>query len=162
MEIRSMSRISKNGLSASEIYSEGAALHYSLLCRQCGSEIEYDGYRLSCPYEGCRGLLTTLYAEGRLFPDPNRTGFTRYWRWLPTRNNVCWPGHSVTYQSKRLSKIVGLPQLWVSFHGYWPQRGATLETCTFKDLEAHAVLSRIPQDSTRVLVVASAGNTAAA
>jgi len=37
-----------------------------------------------------------------------------------------------------------------------------LGTGTFKDLEAYSVLARLPRDATAVLVVASAGNTAAA
>ena len=37
-----------------------------------------------------------------------------------------------------------------------------LHTATFKELEASAVLSRIPENQDGVLVVASAGNTAAA
>jgi cysteate synthase len=52
--------------------------------------------------------------------------------------------------------------MWVVFNGYWPEKGATLETATFKELEAWSVLSRMPEQHEEVLVVASAGNTAAA
>jgi len=68
----------------------------------------------------------------------------------------------VTYQSGGLSSILRLPNLWITFSGYWPERGATLETATFKELEVFGVLSRIPRYGFRALVVASAGNTAAA
>jgi cysteate synthase len=61
-----------------------------------------------------------------------------------------------------LNSILGLPHLWIAFSGYWPERGATLETATFKELEVCGVLSRIPAPNFRALVVASAGNTAAA
>jgi cysteate synthase len=52
--------------------------------------------------------------------------------------------------------------VWVVFNGYWPDKGAALETTTFKDLEAWTVLARIPEQHEGVLVIASAGNTAAA
>jgi cysteate synthase len=55
-----------------------------------------------------------------------------------------------------------LLNVWVVFNGYWPERGAALETASFKDLEAWAVLSRIDGRHEGVLVLASAGNTAAA
>jgi len=70
---------------------------------------------------------------------------------------------SVTLQSRHLNAILRLPNLWIAFSGYWAERGARLETATFKELEVCGVLSRIPSPSGfRALVVASAGNTAAA
>jgi cysteate synthase len=68
----------------------------------------------------------------------------------------------VTYRSTRLGSALGLKNLWIAFSGYWPERGATLETATFKELEAQGVLSRMCAQGSRTLVVASAGNTAAA
>lgn len=69
---------------------------------------------------------------------------------------------SVTFRSQQLSSILGLQNLWIAFSGYWPERGALLETATFKELEVGGVLSRIRSRNFRALVVASAGNTAAA
>jgi cysteate synthase len=54
-----------------------------------------------------------------------------------------------------------MPALWIAFNGHWPERGAMLETGTFKELEALTVAGRLPDDP-GCLVVASAGNTAAA
>lgn len=68
----------------------------------------------------------------------------------------------VTYQSRQLSSLLQLPNLWIAFSGYWPEKGATLETGTFKELEVCGVLSRMPTYDFRALVVASAGNTGAA
>jgi len=55
-----------------------------------------------------------------------------------------------------------LPNLWIAFNGYWPEKGANLETTTFKEFEAYGVLSRLSEAQAGVLVIASAGNTAAA
>ena len=71
-------------------------------------------------------------------------------------------GKTVTYRSEKLCSATGLANLWVAFNGYWPEMGAAIETTTFKELEAYCVLARAPTMKDRVLVVASAGNTAAA
>ncbi len=68
----------------------------------------------------------------------------------------------MVYHSPALNRTAGLTNLWVAFNGYWPERGGTLETTTFKGLEAWAVLARLPERLDEVMVVASAGNTAAA
>lgn len=86
----------------------------------------------------------------------------RYQCWLPNANRLASAPGSITYQSPRLSKALGLPNLWIAFSGYWPERGARLATATFKELEVCGVLSRIPPRTCQILVVASAGNTAAA
>src|ERR1700722_4219135 len=67
-----------------------------------------------------------------------------------------------SYRSQALADRLGLSDLWIAFNGWWPERGATVPTGTFKDLEAFAVLGRFPSHERRPLVVASAGNTAAA
>lgn len=95
-------------------------------------------------------------------PADDEEGLYRYRHWLPIRHTLRGSGRTVTYRSAGLSKITGLKNLWIAFNGYWPERGAALRTGTFKDLEAYTVLSRIPHGSDKVLVVASAGNTAAA
>jgi cysteate synthase len=57
---------------------------------------------------------------------------------------------------------LGLHELWIAFNGWWPQRDASLRTASFKELEATAVLGRLSPCEERTMVVASAGNTAAA
>lgn len=137
---------------------------YRLRCRACGAVFADDGVLLTCPQAHAPGLLVTDYAGTRLEPDDRASGMFRYHRWLPVRT---WPDGSgtgtVTYRSTALSRITGLDNLWLSFNGYWPERGAMLPTGTFKDLEAAAVLARLPAERrTSTLVLASAGNTAAA
>ena len=61
-----------------------------------------------------------------------------------------------------MSSALRLPNLWIAFSGYWPERGAAPETATFKELEVCGVLLRLPRQKFRALVIASAGNTAAA
>lgn len=137
-------------------------MKYKLLCPACDFQFEDDGFALDCPRPHAPALLTTRYASRTLECDPRFTGMYRYQCWLPDANRLASAAASVTYQSLRLSKALGLPNLWIAFSGYWPERGALLETATFKELEVCGVLSRIPARNSRVLVIASAGNTAAA
>jgi len=68
----------------------------------------------------------------------------------------------VTYRSEALAGQLGLSRLFITFSGYWPERGARMLTGTFKECEAYSVCGRLPDDYSKVLVVASAGNTARA
>lgn len=143
---------------------EGRLRGYRLRCRVCGAVFADDGVLLSCRRPHRPGLLVSDYAETRLEPDDAATGMFRYRRWLPV--GACPDGdatRTVTYRSPALSRITGLPNLWISFNGHWQERGATLPTGTFKDLEAAAVLARLgEQRRATTLILASAGNTAAA
>jgi cysteate synthase len=137
-------------------------MHYRLTCPVCDSLFEDDGFLLTCSRPHSAALLSTRYSSRKLECDPEAPGIYRYQCWLPGPNRIAHASRPVTYQSQKLNSILRLPNLWITFSGYWPERGAALETATFKELEVYGVLSRIPHRSFRALVVASAGNTAAA
>lgn len=136
--------------------------HYVLECRTCGARFDDDGLQIECSAPHGPSLLTTNYVKTRLGVHPQEPGIFRYRSWLPARKRVLGSGRTVTYRSEPLSRLTGVAEVWVAFHGYWPDRGGNLETGTFKDLEASTTLARLPDDQKIVLVVASAGNTAAA
>ncbi|MFE9369732.1 pyridoxal-phosphate dependent enzyme [Streptomyces sp. NPDC006711] len=133
---------------------------YLLRCPVCQESYQDDGLRLDCAVAHRPGLLRTEYAAS--FAPAPASGPFRYRCWLPTRGQVLPESRGgATYRAERLGRALGLKELWVAFSGYWPERGATLATGSFKELEAQAVLARLPERPP-VLVVASAGNTAAA
>ena len=68
----------------------------------------------------------------------------------------------VTYKSEGLAAELGLKNLWITFSGYWPEKGANFKTCSFKETEAYSVCGRMTPEMNKILVVASAGNTARA
>jgi cysteate synthase len=138
------------------------ATRFKLRCSLCGAVYEDDGLQLECSEAHSPSLLVSDYEQKEFTPADDEEGLYRYRHWLPTRRTLRGSGRTVTYRSESLSKITGLRNLWIAFNGYWPERSAALRTGTFKELEAYAVLSRIPHESDNVLVVASAGNTAAA
>lgn len=143
-------------------YDHRSSAHYDLTCPACASVFPDDGFRLTCSGDHAPALLTTQYSARKLECDENASGIFRYRCWLPSRRSIAQAARSTIFRSKALCATLGLPNLWIAFSGYWPDRGANLQTATFKELEAYGVLSRLPAESFRVLVVASAGNTAAA
>lgn len=135
--------------------------HYALVCSSCGRRRTDDGLVLDCPADHPPALLRTEYAERQFSPFPGQDGIFRYRRWLPVTRTLDGAGRTVTYRSNGLGSALGLPNLWIAFNGYWPERGAFLETGTFKELEAYTVLGRL-RGQQMVLAVASSGNTGAA
>lgn len=137
------------------------ARHYTLVCSFCGGRQDDDGLILDCPAGHRPALLRSEYEDRPFCPRPGAEGIFRYQDWLPVIRTQGGPGRTVVYRSAALGWVLGLPNLWIAFNGYWPERGARLETATFKELEADTVLGRLPERQV-VLTVASAGNTGAA
>ncbi|SEK57849.1 cysteate synthase [Nonomuraea pusilla] len=135
--------------------------HYALRCTACERRYDDDGCLLTCPAPHEPAYLRTEYAAMSLRPCPQERGLFRYREWLPIREVSPDAPGTLVYRSAELGRRLGLGQLWIAFHGYWPDRGAFAETGTFKELEAAAVLGR-RAGRQETLVVSSAGNTAAA
>ncbi|ESU46937.1 L-threonine synthase [Streptomyces sp. HCCB10043] len=135
--------------------------HYSLACPACGLKQEDDGLTLSCASDHAPALLQTEYEARTFEPLRDVDGIFRYRPWLPVVRTFPGAGRTTVLRSERLCRFLGMPGVRIAFNGYWPERGGFLETGTFKELEAYTVLGRMPENAP-VLVVASAGNTAAA
>jgi cysteate synthase len=105
-------------------------------------------------------LLVTEYRE-REFREGDRRGIWRF-NWLPVHDPPFSGAGPVVYRSEGLAGQLGLRNLHVAFSGYWPERGAGVLSCTFKEYEAAVVLENARENDVDGLVVASAGNTARA
>ena len=116
---------------------------------------------LSCPHDN--SLLRADY-QARQIELKRLPGIWRFMDWLPVDGIIAKAeGAPVTYRSRGLARELGLENLYISFNGYWPERGAKMPTCSFKDLEAAPTMQRLMErDDHPTLVVASAGNTARA
>jgi cysteate synthase len=147
--------------SVTEAGRPGDTRHYVLVCSGCGRRLDDDGLVLDCPQEHAPALLRTEYTDARFSPSADHSGLFRYQRWLPVADGQADAGRTVVYRSRGLAGALGLPNLWIAFNGYWPERGAALETATFKELEAYTVLGRLGGKQV-ILTVASSGNTGAA
>ncbi|WP_067176335.1 cysteate synthase [Microtetraspora niveoalba] len=138
-----------------------SARHYLLRCTACARSYTDDGHRLTCSEPHEPAYLRTEYVTKSLLPREGEAGLFRYRDWLPVTEATANAPGTVIYRSRGLAARLGLSELWIAFHGYWPERGAFAETATFKELEAATVLGR-RADRPGTLVVSSAGNTAAA
>lgn len=136
--------------------------HYSLTCLQTGTEFGDDDLPLSNPDSPEPAFLRTRYTRTKFAPGPADHGIYRFADWLPIRRTLDGSSAPVTYRSEALADHLGLSRLFVTFSGYWPERDARMLTGTFKECEAYSVCGRLPAGYSKVLVVASAGNTARA
>lgn len=120
------------------------------------------GWMLDAPDELPNSLLRAIYKENQLNLREDADGLFKYASWLPLKGHLKGSASPVTYKSEGLASILGLNNLWITFNGYWPERDANMTTCSFKETEAYSVCSRLKGYHGKVLVVASAGNTARA
>ena len=91
-------------------------------------------YSLACPHDN--SLLRADYLAKQIEPK-SLPGIWRFLDWLPVQGIIAEAqGAPVTYKSRGLAGELGLENLYISFNGYWPERGAKMPTCSFKDLEA--------------------------
>jgi cysteate synthase len=141
---------------------ETSPVHYALCCPACGAVFEDDGRTLECRCCVGPSLLVAQYTDKEFRPFAEERGLYRYRNWLPVRRVLRGSGGTVTYRSEGLCTLTGLNNLWIAFNGCWPERDAHLLSGTFKELEACCVLGRLPEASEDTMVIASAGNTAAA
>ncbi len=132
--------------------------HFKITCRKCSKALA-DTYCAFC--EHCpNSLLVTDYIE-KEFRDDKGEGIWKF-NWLPVHKPKSVVGGPVVFRSDGLGKELGLKNLYISFSGYWPEAGARVSSCTFKEFEAAVVLENARDNGVDGLVVASAGNTARA
>ncbi len=136
--------------------------NYKLLNVADGHVFEDEGWTIADPKSAGPSLVRAVYEKDKYEPRPNLDGFYRYANWLPISRTLRHSHAPVTYKSTGLASYLGLENLYITFSGWFPKIGAKMETCSFKETEAYSVCARLPKDNKRVLVVASAGNTARA
>ncbi len=135
---------------------------YSLVCCADGHVFEETGWSLVDSQCECPSLIRAKYENGQYIPREDLDGFYRYANWLPVNRTLKGSGIPVTYKSVKLAAELGLENLYITFSGWWPEIGAKMVTCSFKETEAYSVCGRLCEANKKVLVVASAGNTARA
>lgn len=132
--------------------------HFLIRCRKCGKTLK-EVYCAFC--EHCSdALLITDYLD-KHFSAGDSPGIWKF-NWLPVHTPFFDQNGPVVYKSEGLADALGLENLFVVFNGFWPEKGALLETCTFKEFEAAVVIQNAQENGIKGLIVASAGNTARA
>ena len=132
---------------------------YRLRCLEGGEYVE-ERNSLRCS-DGHTGLLRAEY-DARRLTIRDLPGIFKYSDWLPVRSSLPNRTCPVAFRNEDLNRELGLPNLWIGFTGYYPERGAFAESCTFKELEALPTFARLNDCGGGRIVLASAGNTARA
>lgn len=135
---------------------------YTLQCIATGREFDDTGWILDDAECKTPSLVRTNYATKQLNLKTDDYGFYKFCDWLPIKRILSGSSAPVTYKSEALAKHLGLSNLWITLNGYAPRHGVKMTTCSFKETEAYSVCARMDEREDRVLVVASAGNTARA
>jgi len=139
--------------------NNSAPNHYKIICLGCRADVSAAGYVLRCDCDNA--LFRTVYQDDRLVNTAEESMW-RFSAWLPTVDKLPTRGRSVTYKSETFARELGLKDLFISFNGYWPEKNALLETCSFKELESPPTVQRAVESKVKTLVVSSVGNTARA
>jgi cysteate synthase len=135
---------------------------YTLECAATGRRFNDEGWMLEDRQCGTPSLVRAIYEKKQIDIKSEDHGLYKFHDWLPIHRMLHGSAAPLTWKSEKLAARLGLANLWITFSGWNPARGAKMTTCSFKETEAYSVCARIPEGEQRILVVASAGNTARA
>jgi len=135
---------------------------YKLQSIATGNIFEDKGWTLDPINEDKASLIRAIYNKKQIEFGDLSEGLYRFIDWLPIDRKLKGSYAPITYKSEGLAKELGLENLYITFSGYWPEKGIEMDTCSFKETESYSVGARIATDEKRILTVASAGNTARA
>ena len=125
------------------------------VCEDCGWTLDFKG-------EEKPSLVRAIY-ENKQLEVKDHDGLYCYADWLPIKRTLKCDAKPITYKSEALAEKLGLKNLYITFNGYFPEIGAKMRTCSFKETEAYSICARLGEDKKdEVIVVSSAGNTARA
>lgn len=136
---------------------------YQIKSVATGKVCEDAGWMLDFKGEEKPSLIRAIYANKQLNVRNEHEGLYCYADWLPIKKILKCDSKPVTYKSKALAEKLGLENLYITFNGYYPEIGANMQTCSFKETEAYSICARLSEEQRDdVVVVSSAGNTARA
>lgn len=136
--------------------------NYRLQSVRTGKIFDDAGWTLDAPIENEPTLIRAIYEKKQIDVKDDSWGLYKFADWLPVSRVLNGSSAPVTYKSEALAKVLGLKNLWITFSGYWPEKGVNMQTASFKETEAYSVCGRMTSNMKKILVVASAGNTARA
>ena len=138
------------------------ATEYSLRTVATGRVFEDAGWAIDDELSEKPSLIRAEYKKKQIDVKSESCGIYRFADWLPIKRTLAGSCAPITYKSEGLARVLGMTNLYITFNGYFPKIGARMNTCSFKETEAYSVCARLAADCGKVLVVASAGNTARA
>lgn len=136
--------------------------NYSLQCVATSRTFKDEGWMIDDPQSESPSLIRAIYDKKELNVGNDSMGIYKFADWLPISHTLKGSSAPVTYKSEKLAAKLNLKNLYITISGYMPEIGANFETCSFKETEAYSVCGRMDVKNDKILVVASAGNTARA
>jgi len=112
---------------------------YTLQSLCCKTNFDDQNWELNCPNNDEPALIRAIYDEKQLIVDESLPGLYKFSSWLPVSKTLKGSGAPVTYKSTGLAQELGLTNLYITFKGYWPEKGAWMKTGTFKECEAYSL-----------------------
>ena len=134
---------------------------YKLKNVATGRLFEDTGWMMADPESAVPSLVRAEYQKREIEIKEDSYGLYKFADWLPINKMLKGSFAPATYKSQGLSAHLGLENLYITFNGWWPEKGIEMQTCSFKETEAFSVCARL-NSTERILVVSSAGNTARA
>lgn len=135
---------------------------YRLQCVATSRTFNDEGWMIDDPQSESPSLIRAIYDKKELNVGNDSMGIYKFADWLPISHTLKGSSAPVTYKSEKLAAKLNLKNLYITISGYIPEIGANFETCSFKETEAYSVCGRMDVKNDKILVVASAGNTARA
>ena len=136
---------------------------YQIKSVATGNVCEDSDWLLDFKGEEKPSLIRAIYANKQLEVKEKNNGLYCYSDWLPIKRQLQCDAKPITYKSVKLAEKLGLSDLYITFNGYYPEIGANMRTCSFKETEAYSICARLSEEKKdEVIVVSSAGNTARA
>ena len=90
------------------------------------------GWMLADPEHKEPALVRAVYEKKQIEFKDNSYGIYKFADWMPIQRMLEGSCAPVTYKSEALAKELGLENLYITFSGWWPEKGAQMPTCSFK------------------------------
>ena len=119
---------------------------YQIKSVATGNLCEDSGWLLDFKGEEKPSLIRAIYAKKQLEVRERYNGLYCYADWLPIKRQLRCDAKPITYKSKALAEKLGLKNLYITFNGYYPEIGANMRTCSFKETEAYSICARLSEE----------------
>ena len=116
---------------------------YKLMNVADGRIFDDKGWILDDPEGKAPSLVRAVFEQKQLHVGDDSLGLYKFADWMPIQRLLENPSCPITYKSEKLAKKLGLNSLYITFSGWWPERGARMTTCSFKETEAYSVCARL-------------------
>ena len=128
---------------------------YFLQSVKTGNTFPDQGWTLDAPGESDPTLVRAVYEHRQLTLREELPGLYKFADWLPIGRVLEGSSAPVTFRSRGFAQALGLKNLFITFSGWWPEKGAHMTTCSFKETEAFSFRAANTQRASAAALIAS-------